>query len=442
MKIVVANSLGRLSTGESLVLFPSRWDAAMKGCKDFAYYPYELAYLSTLLKRELPASDVVMVDGNLPIPDRPDVGWNAVEYANYLKSLNPDYLITECSALTYTAMTECCIEVAEDCGSLLILTGPAARSAPKKCLQQGWDHAVGGEYESKVLSILSPTHAYDGSLVDLDWLPWPEDRDIERINYWERSNPTGNGPGMIQMYPTRGCPLSCTFCVVPSYYGGHGSPNARNSHRVRSIDDCMEEIKYLAARYGYRFKGCFFNEETHNANRDWFAAFCRELIKSELNEYVYDAMCGYWPFDRELVALAAKAGYRQLRVGVENLSERSGKAIKKNVNQARLEDFLRWCKDEGIRAYGTFQIGAQGSSREEDEYTVERIKQWTADGLMPVWQCSISTPQPGTPFYDEARARGWLTTTNHSRYNGMEPVVNYPDYPADQIAEVFASVWS
>ena len=31
MKILVANSLGRLDNGQEIILFPSRWDSAVRG---------------------------------------------------------------------------------------------------------------------------------------------------------------------------------------------------------------------------------------------------------------------------------------------------------------------------------------------------------------------------------------------------------------------------
>lgn len=442
MKIVVANALGRLPTGESLVLFPSRWDAAIPGSKDFAYYPYELAYLSTFLKTECPQHDIQMVDGNMPIPSQVGFGWDAMQYASYLVTLEPDWVITEASALSYKSMRAVMNEVKEQLPNCkFVLVGPFATYDQVLALRHGWDFAITGEYEYKVASLFTDmTHVRMDQYVDIDRLPWPEDEDISRLRYWERSNPLGNGPGMIQVFPTRGCPLSCTFCAVPLYYGGHG--NTGRSHRCRTPSKVCAEISYLLTKYADEMHGCFFNEETHNANKDWFVMFCTELIKRDLNHLTYDAMCGYWNFDEETIKLAAMAGYKQLRVGVENLSEKSGRTIKKNVNAMRLMLFMERCMDNGIQAYGTFQVGAQGSDEDSDRHMVTLIKTWADNGLMPRWQCSISTPQPGTPFYHEAKSNGWLTSENLMRYDGMHAVVDYPDYPANRIQAVFQELWS
>jgi radical SAM superfamily enzyme YgiQ (UPF0313 family) len=248
------------------------------------------------------------------------------------------------------------------------------------------------------------------------------------------SNPL---PGLVQLYPTRGCPMACTFCVVPIYYGGHGK--SYKSHRQRDPENVCDEIEYLAEKYRGRFNGCFFNEETHNANMEWLTRFAETLIRRRLNGFAYDAMCGYWPFTEESIDLLARAGYQQIRFGVESTSELVGRKIKKTMHLEKLERFMGWCRSAGIQCYGTFQIGAPGSSEETDRATMADLGRWFEEGLMQRWQVSTSTPQPGTPFYKEAIDNGWLLTEDLARFDGFNPVLDYPDYPADRIAAVRAN---
>jgi len=420
MKIVIANTVGRLDNGQHVIPFPSRWDYA--GAEHwFSYYPYELAYTSTLLKRELPGADVVMVDGN-------HEQLNAEQYIERLRPLAPDVLITESSALTYPAITRVMQALKKDLPHLEgHLSGPYGMYNKDAAHHDGWNFVHIGEYEQMTAFALGadvPGTTY----IDLDWLPWPEDNDISRINYSEYSNPY---PGMIQVYPTRGCPLSCTFCVVPMYYGGHGK--SHKSHRTRDVEDVCDELEYLAGKYNGRFTGAFFNEETHNANTEWLASFAEALIRRGLNQYHYDAMCGYWTFTEDLVKLLAKAGYCYIRVGIESLNQQVGKSIKKVVFEDKLTTFLEWCKAAGIRVYGTSQIGAQGSSEEADLQTLEGLWSLKQRGLLHRWQHSVSTPQPGTPFYEQVKQGGWLLTEDITQLNGVQACVSWPHYPAERI---------
>jgi radical SAM superfamily enzyme YgiQ (UPF0313 family) len=144
-------------------------------------------------------------------------------------------------------------------------------------------------------------------------------------------------------------------------------------------------------------------------------------------------MCGYWTFTSDIIELLARAGYKQIRFGVESTSEMVGKTIKKSMHLERVEALMRWCKQHGIYCYGTFQIGAPGSTEETDLATLDDLRRWRRMGLMQKWQVSTSTPQPGTPFFEQAKAQGWLLTEDINRYDGWQPVLSYPHYPAERI---------
>lgn len=420
--ILILNGPGRLANGKELILYPSRWDSAVSKAS-FRFYPYELAYLSQVLKREQSQHEVKLLDGNI-------FNWDPSTYFQrilYVLPLNePHIIVSECSSLTLGSMTWILQELQAFKGMQIekaILCGPAVHVDQ---VGSPWTHRIVGEYEDKVLSVINDEPVLDG-LVDLNWLPWPEDKDIFRIAYQEINH---YSPGIVQLYPTRGCPLSCTFCVVPSYYGGHG--HSYKSHRCRDVDDVCDEIEYLSHRYP-GFRGCYFNEEAHNANVEWLVSFCHHLIDRGLNRFHYDAMCGYWTFNEGLIALMAEAGYKQIRFGVESTSELVGKTIKKTMHIGRILDLLGCLKKYGIHAYGTFQIGAPGSSVATDMATLEDLKSWRQRGLMEKWQVSTSTPQPHTPFYAMAKEQGWLVTEDLTQYNGFQAVVSYPNYSAEQI---------
>src|SRR5690606_18279791 len=103
VNIVVANTVGRLADGRHVMAYPAHWDWVSQlppnAYKPNTFYPYELGYMSSVLKREFPDAHVRMVDGNLRQLD-------ADEYAALLKPLRPDVLVTETSFVTYGEMTK------------------------------------------------------------------------------------------------------------------------------------------------------------------------------------------------------------------------------------------------------------------------------------------------------------------------------------------------
>jgi hypothetical protein len=107
-------------------------------------------------------------------------------------------------------------------------------------------------------------------------------------------------------------------------------------------------------------------------------------------------------------------------------------------NLKKLYENLELARAIGMKMYGTFTIGGKGSSQEGDRRTAEFIRESVSRGWLTDLQVSISTPQPGTPYYDWARQQGYISRTEWSDFDGSSsPVVSYPDYPREAIEEMF-----
>jgi hypothetical protein len=167
----------------------------------------------------------------------------------------------------------------------------------------------------------------------------------------------------------------------------------------------------------------------------------KKWIEAGLDDLKINAMCGYFNLDREMMQAMKDAGYYMIRVGIETASEKVAEQIglKAKFNLDRLKDVLREGKDLGIKMYGTFLIGAPGSTRKEDEKTITLLKELVEEELLWNFQISICTPQPGTPFFKWASANGYLKKdVDWYRFDGGNcAVVDYPDYRAEEIEEVF-----
>ncbi len=435
--VIICNSIGKLDNGKKLILFPSRWTAGVKSpSRPFAFYPYELAYLSSLLKRELDFSEfeIKMLDPNL-------LGLDKKETIAYINSYTPDYLIMEPSAIDSKEVFEIFSSVKKNNSTINIVGGAFAYAEPLECSKFA-DFVVPGEYELVVLEIIksgsintseiSLQGLYPNNskkLVDPNDLPWPEDNDISRLDYTE----PGCDYRMIQLYASRGCNLACTFCVVPSYYG-----QIKQNWRMRDPKDVVAEIQYLVKKYDGYFNGIFFNEEAHNSSMDWVAELCEEIIKNQLNFLKYDAMCVYYNFNDELFKLMKKAGYHQIRFGIESFGESTGKVIHKKVNYDKLKTMLEKAKKYGFVTYGTSIVGAQDSSFEDDLLTHNRLCYLRDDlKLLDKWQVSIATPQPGTPFYNWAKANNYLINYDLNSYDGRQAVCSYNNYSSNEIEHIF-----
>lgn len=424
IKVLIANSVGKDEDGNNYILFPSRWTANVGKSKSFCFYPYELAYLSSVLKREKKWS-VKMVDGNYE-----SLNWR--EYFERYKNIRPEYLVMESSSVVYEDDLKFARKFKEKYGTRLIFCGQVATAFPEKLLTDGVDYVCQGEYEYTVLDILKglPQKKILGlypnkrrPLLDINTLPFPEDEDISRWNYTKIG---GCDYKEIEFFASRGCLMNCVFCVARQTYYGQAN------FRRRDIQNIIEEIKYLKNKYP-RLEGIFFDEENHNTEKEFVLGLCQAIIDNGLSDLKYDAMCGYWTLDREMMMAMKRAGYYKIRIGIESVSPKVSQGIHKSIEIKRMMRVLRMAKKVGIRMYGTFTFGALGSTLVEDRLTLDFIKELVQKDLLYDFQASICTPQPGTPFFDYLEKKGYLLSKDWRKYGGNTAVYQYPDYSKGQI---------
>jgi len=428
-KVVIANSVGRDKEGNYYIHFPSRWTARIGKVRDFSFYPYELAYLSSLLKRETDF-DVKMVDGNL-------LGLNSQEYIDLVAKEKPDWLIMETASPLYRDDLKVARAMQKKFKTKVIFCGQHPTAFPKEVLNDGIDYVCLGEYEYTVLDILLGKKSKEilglypnpmRSPLDINSLPFPEDEDVSRIDY---DHIGGCDYREIEFFASRGCPFSCRFCVCGNLY--YSRPN----WRPRRIENIIKEITYLKRKYP-EMGGVFFDEEDHVVSKEFIIKLTEEIIKNKLDYLKYDAMCGYINMDKEMLRAMKKAGYYKLRIGIETASDSVAKlALGKRINIDKLMEILAYAKEIGIKMYGTFTFGAIGSEREEDLKTLKLIQELLDKDLLSEFQRSINTPLPGTPFYKWAEENNLLLSRNWDDYDGGTVVVNLPGYKKEDLEEIY-----
>lgn len=434
MKIVVATPVGRTELGDQIDYFPSRWSGNTGQYKSTSFYPFNLAYLSALLKRDTSHS-VRMIDMNY-------YGVDSDEYIDIIIKAKPDLLIVEVDAIIYNKQLKIFKELKSRLPELKILAcGPQPTATPEHTLANGVDYVALREFEQNIVRFIKsdfnkeaqgiyPNPSVD--LIDLNTLPFPENEDVSRRSYCRYY---GSEYNEIEMWATRGCPVMCNFCVVANVYSG------KANHRVRSVKSVIEEIKYLQKNIP-DMDGIFFNDESHTINKKFIKQLCRAIIDEGINKQLkFNCMCNYDTLDRELLSIMKEAGYYKVRIGLESLEESTMQHISKyrsKSNLSRLLDVLHNCRELGIKVYGTISVGTVGSTFEKDIESFNTIEKLHREGYVQEFQLSINTPLQGTPFYDRAKSNGWLIDTKSNFDGTYGSMVNLPDYPAEKVDEAFA----
>jgi anaerobic magnesium-protoporphyrin IX monomethyl ester cyclase len=433
MNIIVANSVGIDRDGYHMVHVPPRWSLGVKNFTNCGYYPWELAYTSSLLKRET-NHHVKFLDGVLN-------GWDFETYFTHASAEKPDWLIMESSTRTIREDLRLASALKETFGTKLILTGQHPMAHPEDVLKVA-DYVCIGEYEFTVLDLIQGKNKIAGvhpnargPLIDINALPFPEDDDVRRIDYHEPNCRYKQ----IQMYASRGCPRRCNFCAAATLYYDE------LNWRPRNVDSVVEEIRTLHEKYP-EMEGVFFDEEVHNIKRSFNISLAKAIRSAGLDHLKYEAMCEYASLDEEALEEMRSAGYYKIRFGIETGSDKVAEkmTLGKKHDLDKLRSMVKFGKSLGMLIYGTISIGGLGSSREEDQKTVDLVYEMASKGWLDEIQVSINTPQPGTDFYNSCVEKSLLSpATNWEGFDGNgQVVVHYPHYPAEEIQSSFKKALS
>jgi radical SAM superfamily enzyme YgiQ (UPF0313 family) len=284
-------------------------------------------------------------------------------------------------------------------GIKVVMGGIHPSSLPEEALQH-CDSAVIGEGESHWPKVLKD--AEKGSLeriylntdpFPLDRLPSPRWDLLPAKRYFV--------PQTVQV--TRGCPMSCSFCSVSSFFG--------RSYRLRPTSQVIEEIK------GHKKKLLIFADDNIAGNPDsakeLFAAMVplKKKWVSQCSLTIAD--------DPELLDLAARSGCIGLLIGFESISPAVLRSIGKNVNLTRnYEEAIRRIHRRGIHIQASFIFGFDEDPPDTIPATVQFVKE---NRLTGVNYCRL-TPFPGTPLYDRLEKEGRIIDRDWSKYDRQNVV--------------------
>ena len=432
MKVAVCNSVGIDADGYAMIHSPSRWTNSTKDLNIFTYYPWQLAYCSSILKRDTD-HDVKFFDGCLDKLDHDG-------FVEKVSEFGPDYLVMDCATRTIEADSRFAKEIKKRFGTKLIFCGPHPTTFPEEVRQYA-DYVISREYELAVRDIVQGKDSNDirglhpnpfQDLLDVNDLPLPEDDDVSRLAYGIPGEPSSEYLE-IQAYAARGCPLSCSFCVCGNI------SYARPNWRPRNPENVIYELQTLRQKYP-QMEGIFFDEEVHNGSKKYILDLTKAIRENGLDDLRYDVMCGQWPMDEEVLHAMKSAGYYMVRLGIETAGEHAaqGMELMKKFNVPRLKSLMKYGASIGLKFYGTFTFGGEGSTDECDKKTVRLINELIDNELLWRFQLSISTPQPGTPFYNRMKAQKYLRNVDWKHFDGGNHcVVERPEYPAEQVMKNF-----
>jgi anaerobic magnesium-protoporphyrin IX monomethyl ester cyclase len=193
----------------------------------------------------------------------------------------------------------------------------------------------------------------------------------------------------MNVISSRGCPMDCHFCY--HLFG-------RRSFRQRSVASVIAEVRFLKERYAVDFIA--FVDDNMTINKAYLLEFCAQMKETGLLWGCHGRVdCA----DDLRLAAMADAGCIFLGFGIESGSQRILDRMHKEVTVECARQALSRTRAHGIYPNATYIFGYPG---EDIDSVRDTIRFQLSCGHYK--GCFFATPYPGTPLYEQTRARGLI----------------------------------
>lgn len=267
---------------------------------------------------------------------------------------------------------------------------------------------------------------YRGGACNLD------DRPSPRLSLYFGSENERFQPDDYPVQLSRGCPMSCVACALPTSMG--------DKMRVYPLAHVLAQLDQLDA-VGKR--ACL-TEDT-----SWFTgAGQRRMLElfDALAEQGRTALISYIGISMPMIRAAAPSTLKRVHAGgvrmfylVGGFDPITTKAFNGADTRAltRAEEAIAKAFDYGIEPYTSFLLG----NDDDDEGTVDRMLEFAARTGIRKAEFAIFTPYPGTPAWHRLEAEGRILHRDWSRYNDANVVFRPAKTTPEQLQDGYLRLW-
>lgn len=255
-----------------------------------------------------------------------------------------------------------------------------------------------------------------GERPDINKLPFV---DRELFNFLELPYDFFLPLPFVTILAGRGCGYNCRFCS-PAGKIMHG-----NKIRRRTVDNVIDELKYLRDTYG--IKSVQFWDDCFTEDKEWVMEFCDRYVKEGFRQpFVCQTRSDIICKNPDMMKKLRKTGLKMASIGFESGNDRVLKFINKGVTLKQNLRAARICKKLDIKIWAYHMFGLPTEKPEEAQDTVRMIKK-----IRPYRSsAAFFTPHPGSAFY------GYCKRHNLSLIGPHDDFVRFPEVDKPKIKDI------
>jgi anaerobic magnesium-protoporphyrin IX monomethyl ester cyclase len=250
---------------------------------------------------------------------------------------------------------------------------------------------------------------------NLDSLPFPAH------HLWHFENLRKYGTIPYPIMTSRGCVYWCNFCTAVRMFG--------RRYRMRSPKNVVDELEFL--HKNYNAEQFTFYDDAFTVDQARTAQICDEIQLRGLR-IKWDCETRVDMVSKELLVKMREAGCISVWFGVESGSQQVVNAMAKGFSLNQIRRAFKWTKEAGLMTVAGVILGFPGETKETAWETIRFVKELNPNDV----GFYIATPYPGTPMYDDVKAKGWLRITDFNKYDTATPVFEIPTLSMQEIVQI------
>ena len=215
---------------------------------------------------------------------------------------------------------------------------------------------------------------------------------------------------------SRGCPYTCKFCTTHKFNNG--------LWRARPVESIITELKLISQNR--RITDIFFVDDNLTANTKRIEQLCERIIEckrtNQINDFYFFAQIRVDSVVKSpiMVEKMAKAGFWAVFIGIEGVSEKKLKSVRKGFTFNKVLEGLKLLHRNKMIVIGNLIIGLDLDETEEElKKEIQYMKTIEIDVVSYV----LLTPFPGSDTLKEFEEQGLLLTKDWSKYTVFDPVI-------------------
>tara|TARA_B100001250_G_C19806758_1_gene793691 strand:- start:1806 stop:3125 length:1320 start_codon:yes stop_codon:yes gene_type:complete len=285
------------------------------------------------------------------------------------------------------------------------------------------DYIIDGEADAYFLYQFDNNEELTGLIkvdkwMNMDDLPNPDYQIFPFKSY--RYKPILRKTPFLTLQTSRGCPYTCSYyCTYPTSQG--------QKVRSRQPDLIIDDIIFMQKKYS--MKSLLFRDPIFGIDKNYPLILSEKLIQRDIAinwgiETRIDLL------SKENLKLMKAAGLVSINVGIETNDLIIAKNNKRKLAKETYQDeIIEYCEKIGIKIIGFFMIGFDGdtvnSVRDMIDYALKQ-KIFMA-------RFSVSTPYPGTKYYDFLENEGMLLHKDFEKYDQFSMVSKQENLTTQQV---------